>query len=164
EPGNPSGVLLQGWLRSRLGVDVTYDETSGPGITDVSIAGTRRGGTSYDVRIARPDGRTATLSRTGEPDRQLPLARRDVGDLLVDAQAARGSASVVLTGGGIGGASLRELAATPARDAIDWESLDVWWGDERFLPSGHSERNESQARAALLEHVDVDPERIHPMG
>jgi 6-phosphogluconolactonase len=83
---------------------------------------------------------------------------------LVDAQAARGSASVVLTGGGIGGATLRELAASPARDAVDWDALDVWWGDERFLPSGHAERNETQAREALLDHVGVDPARIHAMA
>ena len=82
---------------------------------------------------------------------------------LVDAQAARGQASVVLTGGGIGGASLRELAASPARDAIDFAALDVWWGDERFLPSGHDERNETQARDALLDAVPLDPGRIHPM-
>jgi 6-phosphogluconolactonase len=82
---------------------------------------------------------------------------------LVDVQAARGSASLVLTGGGVGIAVLRELAATGARDAIDWRNLDVWWGDERFLPSGDPERNETAARAALLDHVDVDPERVHPM-
>jgi 6-phosphogluconolactonase len=83
---------------------------------------------------------------------------------LVDAQAARGHASVVLTGGGIGIASLRELAASPARDAIEWDVLDVWWGDERFLPSGHAERNETQAREALLDAVDLDPARVHPMA
>ena len=83
---------------------------------------------------------------------------------LVDAQATRGHASVVLTGGGIGVASLRELAASPARDAIEWDALDVWWGDERFLPSGHPERNETQAREALLDAVDVDPSRVHPMA
>jgi 6-phosphogluconolactonase len=83
---------------------------------------------------------------------------------LVDAQAARGTASVVLTGGGIGIASLRELAASPARDAIDWPALDVWWGDERFLPAGHPERNETQARETLLDTVDVDPARVRPMG
>jgi 6-phosphogluconolactonase len=82
---------------------------------------------------------------------------------LVDAQAARGSASVVLTGGGIGIAALRELAASPARDAVDWGALDVWWGDERFQPAGHPDRNETQARAALLDVVAVDPARIHPM-
>lgn len=83
---------------------------------------------------------------------------------LVDAQAARGQASVVLTGGGIGIATLRELAASPARDAIDWSELDVWWGDERFLPAGHAERNETQAREALLDSVDLDPQRVHPMA
>src|SRR6201999_1607557 len=36
---------------------------------------------------------------------------------LVDAVTAHGSASLVLTGGGIGTAVLSELAATPARDA-----------------------------------------------
>ena len=83
---------------------------------------------------------------------------------VVDAQAARGSASVVLTGGSIGIATLRALAASPARDAIDWAALDVWWGDERFLPAGDPERNETQAREALLDAVPRDPSRIHPMA
>jgi len=82
---------------------------------------------------------------------------------LVDAVTAHGSASLVLTGGGIGTAVLTELAATPARDAVDWRHVDIWWGDERFVPSGDPERNETGARAALLDHVDVDPARVHPM-
>src|SRR4051794_26649594 len=83
---------------------------------------------------------------------------------LLDAQAARGRASVVLTGGGIGVAALRELAASPARDGIDWHALDVWWGDERFLPSGHPGRNETQAREALLDAVGIDGQRLHAMS
>src|SRR5439155_14776570 len=83
---------------------------------------------------------------------------------LVDAQAARGSASLVLTGGGTGIAVLEQLRATPARDAIDWSRVDLYWGDERFLPSGHPERNETQARAALLDHVPVAAERVHAMA
>lgn len=82
---------------------------------------------------------------------------------LVDSAAARGSASVVLTGGGIGTSVLAELAVAPARDAIDWRRLDIWWGDERFAPAGHPDRNETGARAALLDHVDIDPVRVHPM-
>ncbi|HVV76004.1 MAG TPA: 6-phosphogluconolactonase [Mycobacteriales bacterium] len=82
---------------------------------------------------------------------------------IADAQAARGAASIVLTGGGIGGATLRELATSPARDAIDWTQLDVWWGDERFLPSGHPDRNETQADEALLSTVALDPARVHAM-
>ncbi|MFF5205387.1 6-phosphogluconolactonase [Streptosporangium sp. NPDC000396] len=81
----------------------------------------------------------------------------------VDVQSGKGSASLVLTGGTIGIATLAEIAASPARDAIDWRHLDIWWGDERFLPADHPERNETGARKALLDHVDVDPARVHPM-
>jgi 6-phosphogluconolactonase len=82
---------------------------------------------------------------------------------LVDVQAAAGSASLVLTGGGIGTAVLAELAVAPARDAVDWNRLDIWWGDERFLPSGDPERNEAGAQQALLCHLDMDPARVHRM-
>ncbi|MCP3802309.1 6-phosphogluconolactonase [Allokutzneria sp. A3M-2-11 16] len=82
---------------------------------------------------------------------------------LVDAQTARGTASVVLTGGGTGIAVLEQLRELPARDAVDWSRVDMYWGDERFLPAGDPERNETQARAALLDHLPVDPERVHVM-
>lgn len=82
---------------------------------------------------------------------------------LVDVVSARGRASLVLTGGGIGTRVLAELAAAPARDAVDWRHLDIWWGDERFLPAGAAERNETAARRALLDHVRVVPARVHPM-
>lgn len=82
---------------------------------------------------------------------------------LVDVQAASGAASLVLTGGGIGTAVLAELAVAPARDAVDWRRLDVWWGDERFLPNGSEQRNETGARQALLRHVDADPARVRAM-
>ncbi|MFE6100095.1 6-phosphogluconolactonase [Streptomyces laurentii] len=82
---------------------------------------------------------------------------------IVDAQAARGSASVVLTGGRNGNGLLAALRAAPARDAIDWQRLDLWWGDERFLPEGDPERNVTQAREALLDSVPLDPARVHAM-
>jgi 6-phosphogluconolactonase len=82
---------------------------------------------------------------------------------LVDACAAAGRASLVLTGGGIGTEVLVELDATPARDAVDWRQVEIWWGDERFAPTGDPDRNETGARAALLDHVDVLPEHVHPM-
>ncbi|WP_351225340.1 6-phosphogluconolactonase [Streptomyces sp. NPDC002133] len=82
---------------------------------------------------------------------------------VVDAQAARGYASVVLTGGRNGNGLLAALAAAPARDAIDWSRLDLWWGDERFLPEGDPERNVTQAREALLDSVPLNPSRVHAM-
>ncbi|MEV6248570.1 6-phosphogluconolactonase [Streptomyces sp. NPDC051742] len=82
---------------------------------------------------------------------------------IVDAQAARGSASVVLTGGRNGNGLLGALGAAPARDAVDWSRLDLWWGDERYLPEGDPERNVTQAREALLDRVPLDPARVHAM-
>jgi 6-phosphogluconolactonase len=83
---------------------------------------------------------------------------------LVDLQNTRGTASIVLTGGGTGTAMLEQMRRSPAMDAVDWSRVDFYWGDERFLPPGHPDRNETQARAALLDHVGVDPARVHPMA
>jgi 6-phosphogluconolactonase len=83
---------------------------------------------------------------------------------VADAIAARGRAHLVLTGGGIGTKVLAAIAAAPARDAVDWRSVDFWWGDERFEVTGDPERNETGARAALLDTLGVDPARVHPMA
>ncbi|MCX5390000.1 6-phosphogluconolactonase [Streptomyces sp. NBC_00094] len=82
---------------------------------------------------------------------------------IVDAQATRGSASIVLTGGRNGNGLLAALGSAPARDAVDWSRLDLWWGDERYLPEGDPERNVTQAREALLDRVPLDPARVHAM-
>ena len=111
--------------------------------------------------MSGPESPEVIVHRDGELLAKAVAAR--LVTRLVDAVAARGTGSLVLTGGGIGTAVLSELAAAPARDAVDWRHLEVWWGDERFVPSGDQERNETGARAALLDHVDVDPARVYPM-
>ena len=40
----------------------------------------------------------------------------------------------------------------------------MFWGDERFLPAGDAERNDAQAREALLDALPLDPARVHPMA
>lgn len=83
---------------------------------------------------------------------------------LVEAQSLRGTASLVLTGGGVGIATLAALGETPTRSAVDWSKVDVWWADERFVEAASPDRNERQAREALLDHLDLAPARVHPMG
>jgi glucose-6-phosphate dehydrogenase assembly protein OpcA len=77
---NPSAALISGWLQARLGVRTRVMESDGPGVTAVEVR--FEGGER--LRIDRPDGRMANLSRTGRPDRQLPLKRRDLGDLIAE--------------------------------------------------------------------------------
>lgn len=109
--------------------------------------------------MSRPE---AIIHRDGELLAAATAAR--LVTAIVDTQAARGAASVVLTGGRTGTAVLEQLRAAPARDAVDWSRVDFYWGDERFLPSGHPDRNETQARVALLDHVAVDPDRVYAMA
>ncbi len=82
---------------------------------------------------------------------------------IVEAQADGGHAHVCLTGGSTGIACLAALAASPSRDSVDWPGVHLWWGDERYLPAGDPERNETQARHALLDAVPLDPARVHAM-
>jgi 6-phosphogluconolactonase len=104
-----------------------------------------------------------------EPDAEL-LTRTVASALvarLAAAQAVHGTASVVLTGGGVGTAVLRRVAdlagePAPGQD-VDWTAVDVWWGDERFVPADDDERNEKGAREALLDRVGVPPQRVHAM-
>ena len=83
---------------------------------------------------------------------------------LADAQAQRGTAHVVLTGGGVGIATLEAVRRSGALHAVDWSQVHVWWGDERFVAADDPERNERQAREALLDHLPLDPRTVHPMG
>jgi 6-phosphogluconolactonase len=83
---------------------------------------------------------------------------------LVDVQNERGSGTVVLTGGSIGTAALKAVKESPTCRTVDWSRVDFWWGDERFLPARHPDRNAVQAREALLDHLDVDPARVHEFG
>ncbi|MFG1908489.1 6-phosphogluconolactonase [Kribbella sp. NPDC048928] len=83
---------------------------------------------------------------------------------IADAQSTGGIAQVVLTGGRVASAVYGAVAESPARVEVDWQRVEFWWGDERFLPSGDPERNETQARDAMLSALDVDPARVHPMA
>jgi 6-phosphogluconolactonase len=82
---------------------------------------------------------------------------------LVDVQSSGRVPSLVLTGGSVADAVHRAVAASPARDAVDWRRADLWWGDERFVPADSEERNDLQAHRTMLDHLPVDPGRVHAM-
>lgn len=77
--GDPTRALLAGWLRARLQVDVELVDAPGAGVSEVVLA-------FADGQIVLTGGNagTATLARTGQPDRVMPLETRDLGDLLAE--------------------------------------------------------------------------------
>ncbi len=80
---------------------------------------------------------------------------------LVDVQAEREIAEVALTGGSMGAATVAALSRAPARSCVDWSRVRVWWGDERYLPAGHPDRNDTQADEAGLLGLGLDPALVH---
>jgi glucose-6-phosphate dehydrogenase assembly protein OpcA len=76
---SPSADLLSAWLADRLRVEVSRQVSGGPGITDVVLE-TKNGA----VSLVRYDGKLATLSAPGQPDRPVALKRRDIADLLAE--------------------------------------------------------------------------------
>ena len=87
------------------------------------------------------------------------------GDRLVgaitDAIDTRGRALIVLTGGGTGIGLLKRVREQA--DKIDWARVHLYFGDERFVPFDDDERNEKQAREALIDHVGIPAANVHAM-
>lgn len=77
ERGNPSADLLAAWLACRLRVPVDQQTSRGPGLTAVRLFTP-----SGQVALVRPDGRVATLTIPGQPDRPVALRRRAPAELL----------------------------------------------------------------------------------
>ena len=82
---------------------------------------------------------------------------------LEDVQAAGNIASIVLTGGTVADVMHRALADKSPTSGVDWAAVEIWWGDERFVPDGDADRNDAQARRAFLDRVNANAGRVHPM-
>jgi glucose-6-phosphate dehydrogenase assembly protein OpcA len=75
---DPTAALLRGWLKSRLGID-PQAQADGVLVQGVML----RLASGDSIAIQREDG-MAVLSRTGLPERTLPLPRRQLGDQLAE--------------------------------------------------------------------------------
>jgi 6-phosphogluconolactonase len=82
---------------------------------------------------------------------------------LIDLQAGGRVAQVCLTGGRIAMALYARLGELVAGSALDPSRLELWWGDERFLPTEDPERNAGPTLALLARRFQLDPARTHPM-
>ena len=112
---SPSCILLAGWLSSRLGLQAVVQDNGGPGLTGVDLQLE-----DGSISITRTDGRTAVLSRTDQPQRSMPLPRREVGDLLaeelrrLDADETYAEALAAATG-------TADLSDRPAQRSHVWQ-------------------------------------------
>jgi 6-phosphogluconolactonase len=106
---------------------------------------------------------TSVIIETYPDSAALVAAAGDrLTNAIVSAVDARGRAMVVLTGGGTGIGMLSHIGEHAER--IDWSKVLLFWGDDRFVPCDDDERNEKQARAALLDRIDIPAENVYAMA
>jgi 6-phosphogluconolactonase len=82
-----------------------------------------------------------------------------VAERLAGAVAARGRATLAVSGGSSPAGFLAALAGRP----VPWEAVHVFQVDERVAPPGHADRNLTGLQAVLLDRVPIPPGNLHPM-
>jgi 6-phosphogluconolactonase len=91
------------------------------------------------------------------------LSRRageTVAATIHDTVRTAGKCSIVLSGG----STPRTLYGLLASEfQIPWRSVQIFWGDERYVPADDPGSNYRMAKEALLDHVPCPPSNIHPM-
>ena len=77
----------------------------------------------------------------------------------IELLAVKSEIHISITGGTVGILTLKMIGEHDQVEQIDWDRVNIWWGDERFVDSDSPDRNVNQAADALLERVDAT--RLH---
>jgi len=97
----------------------------------------------------------------------LGALSRGAADLFVQqvlrAIRARGACRVALSGGTTPRRTYEILASRPYRERVPWAAIHVFYGDERCVPPADRQSNGRMTREALLTHVPIPPENVHPI-
>jgi 6-phosphogluconolactonase len=73
------------------------------------------------------------------------------------ARATQDGGNVILTGG----KTPKRAYEQAAKDAPDWSTVTLWWGDERCVPPDDEKSNYRMAKEALLDNLDRWPREVH---
>jgi 6-phosphogluconolactonase len=93
------------------------------------------------------------------PGEFASAAGRHIAEIAQATLRARHACTLALCGGNTPEPIYRNLAQ---RD-IQWDSVSVYFGDERAVPPHHPDSNYRMARLALIDHVALAPDRVHRM-
>jgi 6-phosphogluconolactonase len=98
-----------------------------------------------------------------DPEALAEAAARLFAEHAQAAIDARGRAAVALSGGSTPREMHRRLARPPLLDEVDWDRVDIFFGDERCVPPDDIDSNFRMAEQTLLNRVPVPEEQIHRM-
>lgn len=77
------------------------------------------------------------------------------------AVSARGQAFIALSGGSTPKQMGSLLAREPYASRIPWDKVQIFWGDERWVPLGSPESNAGEAKRGFLDLVAIPPANVH---
>jgi 6-phosphogluconolactonase len=86
-----------------------------------------------------------------------------IADAIAADVAARGSCALALSGGATPRPVYERLADEPFRSRLPWESVQVFFGDERAVAPSDTASNYAMAMAALLGRVPIPRAAVHRM-
>lgn len=69
--------------------------------------------------------------------------------------------TIALSGGETPKKLYQVLGAQPYNEKIKWNRLEIFWGDERFVPFDDEQNNAKMAYDNLLSKVNIPAEQIH---
>ena len=91
-----------------------------------------------------------------------PAPRRNCSSTLpTESIKTRGRFRVALSGGSTPRPVYQALATTVFSGRVDWDHVEIFWGDERYVPSDDRESNYRMAAEALLRHIPIPSGNIH---
>lgn len=102
------------------------------------------------------------LRRFENLEKLSEAAAADVSSLIAEAVRRKGNCSVALSGGNTP-RTLNHLLATRHRDEIPWDSVSIFFGDERYVPHSDKNSNYLMAKETLLDLVPIPEGNIHPI-
>ncbi len=83
-------------------------------------------------------------------------------DYVADVLTRQDRFTIALSGGSTPDKLYKLLATDAYRGRIDWSRWHVFWGDERAVPVSDDRNNARNAHQALLDHVSIPADQIHP--
>ena len=72
-----------------------------------------------------------------DPEAVSAAAAEEIAATLATAVADRGRAHLAATGGSTPAGFYRHLADSPLRERVPWDEVDIWFGDDRYVPRDH---------------------------
>jgi 6-phosphogluconolactonase len=93
------------------------------------------------------------------------LALRAVEQLVlahVRTAPKRRQATIVLSGGSTPKAMFEIIKDSRTRGRVDWNQVELFWGDERWVPIESDESNAGEAIRGFIREIGVDESHYHP--